>query len=131
MSADKKSDSNNGSDHAGNGNGNGNGSGNGKHTLAFETRTIALKGPLDKGLEQVDKALGKGINVILDFSDCHFIGVDGLEWLEELLLRADSVGAVVNFVKIHPVQYKVFKVAHIQSLLKACGSPAAGIAPMC
>jgi anti-anti-sigma regulatory factor len=129
MSHDKKSESGNGSNHAANGNGNGNG--NGKPAITWESRTIALKGPLDKGLDQVEKALGKNVNVILDFSDCHFISVDGLEWLEELLLRADSVGSVVNFVKIHPVQYKVFKVAHIQSLLKACGSPAAHIAPMC
>jgi anti-anti-sigma regulatory factor len=129
MSSDNKSDAGHGSGHASNGNGNGNG--NGKPAIALEIRTIALKGPLDKGLSEVEKALGKGVNVVLDFSDCHFISVDGLEWLEELLLRADSVGSVVNFVKIHPVQYKVFKVAHIQSLLKACGSPAAGIAPMC
>ena len=129
MSSDKKPESNNGKNHTDNGNGNGNG--NGKVVSRLEARTIALKGPLDKGVDQVEKALAKGVNVILDFSDCNFISVDGLEWLEELILRADSVGAVVNFVKIHPVQYKVFKVAHIQSLLKACGSPEAHIAPMC
>jgi hypothetical protein len=92
---------------------------------------IAIKGRLERRLDHVDKALAGGGNLLLDFHECTFITVDGLEWLEELLLRAESLGSIVRLVRVPTSQYKVFKVAHIQSILKACGSPPAGMGPVC
>jgi anti-anti-sigma regulatory factor len=85
---------------------------------------VAIKGSLDRGLDHVDKVLASKVDLVLDFSECTFVTVDGLEWLEELLLRAESLQSNVRLVKMHPTVYKVFKVAHIRSLLKACDSPA-------
>ena len=67
----------------------------------------------------------------LDFTGCKFISVDGLEWLEELLLRSDSLGSKVVFTNLVPPVYKVFKVAHIDSLLRACGAPSQVSEPFC
>jgi anti-anti-sigma regulatory factor len=86
--------------------------------------TIQIRGSLERGLDHVDRALASGVDLQLDFSECTFVTVDGLEWLEELLLRAQSLQSQVRIVKMHPTVYKVFKVAHISSLLKACDSPA-------
>jgi len=85
---------------------------------------VRILGALEKGLDDVDLLLasGKG-DLELDFGACNFISVDGLEWLEELLLRAESHGANVRFVNLQPPQYKVLKVAHIDSLMRACGAP--------
>ena len=85
--------------------------------------TYKLTGPLERGIDEVDRMMAAGnVELILDFESVPFISVDGLEWLEELLLRAKSQGANVNFINLKPEQYKVFKVAHIDSLLEACGS---------
>jgi hypothetical protein len=100
-------------------------------SAADTAQTIAIKGRLERSLDNVDKALAGGNNLLLDFHECTFITVDGLEWLEELLLRAESLGAIVRLVRVPTTQYKVFKVAHIQSILKACGSPPAGMGPVC
>jgi len=85
---------------------------------------VKILGALEKGLDAVDILLasGKG-DLELDFAACHFISVDGLEWLEELLLRADSHETAVRFVNLQPAQYKVLKVAHIDSLMRVCGAP--------
>ena len=78
---------------------------------------------LNRQIDEVDLTLANGnIDLLLEFSECNFITVDGLEWLEELLLRADSLNARVNLSNIKPSVYKVFKVARIDSILKACGS---------
>ena len=83
-----------------------------------------LDGPLERAVDDVDRLLASGgVDLKLDFEAVDFISVDGLEWLEELLLRAKSQGATVRFINLRPEQYKVFKVAHIGSLLEACGSP--------
>ncbi len=85
---------------------------------------IRIMGELERGLDDVDKILAAGkTDIELDFSACTFISVDGLEWLEEFLLRADSLGSTVTFVNVQTRVYKVFKVAHIDSLMRACGSP--------
>ena len=85
---------------------------------------VRILGALDRGLDDVDRLLASGKSDLeLDFSSCNFISVEGLEWLEELLLRADSANASVRFVNLHPPQYKVLKVAHIDSLMRACGAP--------
>ncbi len=85
---------------------------------------VRIIGALEKGLSDVDRLLASGKNdVELDFGACNFISVDGLEWLEELLMRADSQGKTVRFVNLQPPQYKVLKVAHIDSLMRACGAP--------
>jgi hypothetical protein len=91
---------------------------------AKSVEKVRIIGALEKGLDNVDRLLasGKG-DLELDFGACNFISVDGLEWLEELLLRADSHATSVRFVNLHPPQYKVLKVAHIDSLMRACGAP--------
>lgn len=90
-----------------------------------------LPGSLSKALPEVDVTLAGGnADIVLDFVDCGFITVDGLEWLEELLLRADSASAKVQLKNINPTVYKVFKVAKIDSVLRACGGAAAS-GPVC
>lgn len=90
-----------------------------------------LPGSLDKGLREVDVTLASGnSDLVLDFVDCAFISVDGVEWLEELLLRADSVGAKVELKNIKPSIYKVFKVAKIDSIIRSCGGGSA-VGPVC
>jgi hypothetical protein len=86
---------------------------------------------LNRQVDEVDLTLANGnVDVLLDFAHCTFITVDGLEWLEELLLRAVSLNAKVSLKNIKPTIYKVFKVARIDSVLKACGSPAPS-GPVC
>jgi hypothetical protein len=81
---------------------------------------------LNRSIDEVDRMLASGnLDLVLDFSSCRFITVDGLEWLEELLLRASSLSAIVRLENVAPAQYKVFKVARIDNVLKACG----GLAP--
>jgi anti-anti-sigma regulatory factor len=88
------------------------------------TNTIRLHGELNRAVDEVEKYLAGGAPfVALDFSTCTFMTVEGLEWLEELLMRADSQKAEVRFINIPPSIYKVFKVAHIDSISRACGSP--------
>lgn len=95
-----------------------------------EAVSFRLPGPLVKGLDDVDKLLAAGNGDLkLDFADCTFISVDGLEWLEEMLLRAQSKGVTVTFSNVTPSVYKVFKVAHIDSVMGACGLPISG--PVC
>lgn len=85
---------------------------------------IRIMGALERAIDVVDRQLAGGKNDIeLDFSTCTFISVDGLEWLEEFLLRADSAKVEVRFSNVPPSIYKVFKVAHIDSLMRACGGP--------
>src|SRR5215467_5085988 len=85
--------------------------------------TYKLGNTVERSIDEVDRLLASGkIDLNLDFESVTFITVDGLEWLEELLLRAKSQGATVNFSNVRPEQYKVFKVAHIDSLLEACGA---------
>ena len=90
-----------------------------------------LPGSLNRALVEVDATLAGGSSdLLLDFVDCTFVSVDGLEWLEELLLRADSGGALVEFKNVRPSIYKVFKVAKIDAVLRACGGPAPS-GPVC
>lgn len=86
--------------------------------------TFNLTGTLDRAVEEVERALAAAnCDIVLDLRGATFITVEGLEWLEELLLRSTSLDANVHFTNIPPSIYKVFKVAHINSLLSACGSP--------
>lgn len=79
---------------------------------------------LSRQVDEVDLTLGSGSSdIILDFTGCTFISVEGLEWLEELLLRAGSAGSRVDLHNVPPSIYKVFKIARIDSVLKACGGP--------
>lgn len=85
---------------------------------------VRIMGELERGLDHVDRLLARGkTDLEIDFSACTFISVDGLEWLEEFLLRADSLKASVKFVNVQSPVYKVFKVSHIDSLMRACGAP--------
>jgi len=86
---------------------------------------------LQRQVDEVDLTLANGnIHLELDFSSCTFISVDGLEWLEELLMRSASLNAKVDFKGVKPSIYKVFKIARIDSVLKACGSRIAS-GPVC
>ena len=78
------------------------------------SEVVSIGGPLERGLDQIDRKLATGVNLVLDFALCDFISVEGLEWLN-----------------LSPPIYKVFKVAHIDSLLKAAGSPGMRSGPVC
>lgn len=95
----------------------------------FEVVRIATR--LERAVDAADRVLAGGTDLSLDFADCQFISVDGLEWLEEILLRSDSQGTKVTFVNLKPTLYKVFKVAHIDSLQRACGAPSSTAGPVC
>ena len=90
----------------------------------MKTQTvIKLTGNIVREIEEANQVLARGeSDLILDFAAATFISVEGLEWLEELLLRSKSSAAAVGFVNIPPTIYKVFKVAHVESLLEACGA---------
>lgn len=98
----------------------------------MKTQTVfKLPAKLNRAVDDVDRLLASGnIDLVLDFSACDFITVDGLEWLEELLLRAGSASTAVRFINIHPTVYKVFKIARIDHVLRACGSQAPS-GPVC
>lgn len=108
-------------------------SGENGESVAEERRSevMTIDGPLERSIDHIDRTLATGVNLTLDFSNCKFITVDGLEWLEELLLRSDSLGSKIVFTNLIPPVYKVFKVAHIDSLLRACGAPSQPTSPNC
>lgn len=86
-------------------------------------KTYMLAGSLEKAIDEVDRLLlAGGGNLVLDFGAATFVSVEALEWLEELIMRAGSAQVKVAFVNVPPTIYKVFKVAHIDSLLEACGA---------
>ena len=75
-----------------------------------------------RAVDEVDRTLAGGdTDVNLDFVDCKFISVEGVEWLEELVMRSTSLSAKVEFTNVLPSIYKVFKIARMDSLTKACG----------
>jgi hypothetical protein len=89
--------------------------------------TFMMPELLGNQIDEIDYALANGkSSLILDFTNCQRISVEGLEWLEELLLRADSSSASVRLEKAKPSIYKVFKVARIESLMRACGLAGSG-----
>jgi len=96
-----------------------------KNTTKIEpSETILVAGSLDRGLEEVERILAADEkNIVLDFRTCTFITVEGLEWLEEILLRAESKKHDIAIRNIRPTVYKVFKVSHTDSILRACGAP--------
>jgi hypothetical protein len=73
---------------------------------------FAMPRDLAKAIDEVDRALAADNNGVV------------------LLLRSESYNAPVNFVNVPPKLYKVFKVAKIDSVLKACGG-AANQGPAC
>ncbi len=95
------------------------------------TELLSMPSRLERAVDAADKALAGGNNVTFDFAACQFITVDGLEWLEEILLRSESSNSKVTFINLPPTLYKVFKVAHIDSLQKACGAPGKATGPVC
>lgn len=110
---------------------NGNLSKNGQIANNKPTETVKVGARLERAVDPVDKLLAAGNNVTLDFSECGFVTVDGLEWLEEILLRSESLKTNILFINLNPKLYKVFKVAHIDSLQKACGAPGPAVGPAC
>jgi hypothetical protein len=86
---------------------------------------------LMRAVDDVDHILASGkADLKLDFVDCTFISVDGVEWLEEMLMRAGSLSAEVELTNVPPSIYKVFKIARIDSIVKACGGMTAS-GPVC
>jgi hypothetical protein len=136
-SASSKSAGGNGANASGNSasnndvNASSNSAGNASGNSASASEVVRLSSRLERAVDAVDHILASGKNVTLDFSDCEFVTVDGLEWLEEILLRSESLKSTVTFVKLKPKLYKVFKVAHIDSLQKACGAPGPAMGPVC
>jgi anti-anti-sigma regulatory factor len=89
-----------------------------------EKREYKISGSLNRAIDEVDRLLAAGgAPLVIDFSHCTFVSVEGLEWLEEMLMRASSHSDQVRFINLPPTIYKVFKVAHIDNILAACGSP--------
>jgi len=103
----------------------------GKDNAIRPTETLSMPSRLERAVDAADRALASGNNVTLDFGNCQFVTVDGLEWLEEILLRSESFKSKVTLVNLKPQLYKVFKVAHIDSLQKACGAPGTAAGPVC
>jgi anti-anti-sigma regulatory factor len=102
-----------------------------KDTSIRDSHVCHIVGSLDRPIDEIERVLASGsVDLTLDFSGCTFLSVSGLEWLEEILLRADSLKAKIHFVNLGPTVYKVLKVAHIDSLLRACGAPMAS-GPAC
>ncbi|MBZ0187388.1 MAG: STAS domain-containing protein [Candidatus Obscuribacterales bacterium] len=100
--------------------------------VGTKTEPVRIMGALDKGKDDIDRLCAKSkSDIVLDFSTCTFVSVDGLEWLEELVIRADSSGINVLFENIPPPVYKAFKVSHIDGILRACGAPSSKIGPVC
>lgn len=98
----------------------------------MKTQTVFQVPPqLMRVMDEVDRTLATGnVDVTLDFSTCHFISVDGVEWLEELLLRTSSLSATVELTNVPPSIYKVFKIARIDAIVRACGGMSA-TRPVC
>lgn len=98
----------------------------------MKTQALFIIPPtLTRQIDEVDLTLASGSNnLVLDFSGCSFISVEGLEWLEELLMRAESLQSKVEIKDVAPSIYKVFKVARIDSILRACGGTAT-VGPAC
>jgi len=61
--------------------------------------------------------------ILINFAECTFITVDGLEWLEEFVTSVEASGKHCRFENMIPSIYKVFKVARIDCLLRSCGAP--------
>lgn len=100
---------------------------------AVKATRVPIVGNLERGVDEIDKVLASGnTDLEMDFAACTFVAVDGLEWLEELLLRADSQKRIVSFVNVSPPLYKVFKISHIESLMRAAGGAGrAHMGPAC
>ena len=86
-----------------------------------------ITGSLIGSQPEIDKLIASGKHdLVIDFSECVFISVPGLEWLKDMLLKAGAAGINITYIAIPPALYKVFKVARIDSILNACGSPSSG-----
>lgn len=97
-----------------------------------QVESIRILGDLDRAKDDVDRLVAASeSDIVLDFSACTFISVEGVEWLEELAIRAESKSINVRFENIPPSIYKVFKISHIDCILKACGAPSTAIGPSC
>jgi hypothetical protein len=101
--------------------------------MKTKTQTVfQMPAKLSRALDEVDRLLAPGnLDLVLDFMGCDFITVEGLEWLEELLLRADSLSSQVRLDHVPPAIYKVFKVSRIDDVLRACAGGAKPAGPVC
>lgn len=89
----------------------------------MKTQTLfRVPDQLMRAIDEVDHLLAGGnVDLRLDFFGCNFISVEGLEWLEELIMRAPSLSAEIELTNVAPSIYKVFKIARIDCIVKACG----------
>lgn len=103
-----------------------------KSKSEIQVESIRILGDLDRAKDDVDRLVAASeSDIVLDFSACTFVSVEGVEWLEELAIRAESKSINVRFENIPPSIYKVFKISHIDCILKACGAPSTAIGPSC
>ncbi|MBX9770741.1 MAG: STAS domain-containing protein [Candidatus Obscuribacterales bacterium] len=88
----------------------------------MKAKSYAIIGQIKSSIPEVDGLLAQSPSELtLDFANATFISVEGIEWLEEFLLRCDSKGMKVTFENIPSDIYKVFKVVRIDKIMKACG----------
>lgn len=104
----------------------------GKAKSETPVEPIRIMGDLDRAKDDVDRLVAASeSDIVLDFSACTFISVEGVEWLEEIAIRAESKSVNVRFENIPPSIYKVFKISHVDCILKACGAPSTALGPTC
>ena len=93
---------------------------------------VRIMGALDKAQDDIDRLVADTkSDIVVDFAACTFVSVEGLEWLEELVIRLESRDIEVRFENIPPSIYKTFKVSHVDCILKACGAPSSAQGPVC
>ncbi len=87
-------------------------------------KTLKVPVHFDGAIQGAEKFLDESKEIIVvNFADCLFITVDGLEWLEKFVTTAEDKNRSCRFENLKPSIYKVFKVARIDCLLRSCGSP--------
>lgn len=88
------------------------------------TKTLKVPAYFDGEIQGAQEFLDESqSSVVINFAQCTFITVDGLEWLEEYVTRVEDRKKSCRFENLKPSIYKVFKVARIDCLLRSCGSP--------
>lgn len=87
-------------------------------------KTLKVPAYFDGEIQGAQKFLDENESpLVINFTQCTFITVDGLEWLEEYVTSVEAKNKSCRFENLKPSIYKVFKVARIDCLLRSCGSP--------
>lgn len=87
-------------------------------------KTLKVPAYFDSEIQGAQKFMEESNSpLIINFAECTFITVDGLEWLENYVTQVEAQKKTCRFENMKPSIYKVFKVARIDCLLRSCGSP--------